>query len=218
MKEMEDSVNVDNGDNKIDGDNFLGAVLKSNSDMMEKMSQKEVSGDYVKNSVPASGEDSNGSESSSSRCSKTDKDEVGLLVSLPNAKKNGRPTKLVGPRNRARVIQDECTKNEQVASKKRKRRSTVLDADSGELARGEEGSVQKGLKYFEWIISPASAMQFFDEIWEKRPLHNKRANKDYYKGLFSTKYVRVACSHCLSSGLPTLMLYQLPCTLFSLFF
>ena len=36
-----------------------------------------------------------------------------------------------------------------------------------------------------WLIAPLSLDVFFDEHWETRPLVIRRADRDYYRGLFS---------------------------------
>lgn len=50
-----------------------------------------------------------------------------------------------------------------------------------------EDSRTQGQENFQWIISPYSETDFFNNFWEKGPLLVKRNNRDYYKGLFSCK-------------------------------
>jgi lysine-specific demethylase/histidyl-hydroxylase NO66 len=51
-----------------------------------------------------------------------------------------------------------------------------------------EGSVEEGKKCLAWLIHPENVDTFFDETWEKRPLHIKRRSQSqYYKHTFSTK-------------------------------
>ncbi|XP_052740906.1 bifunctional lysine-specific demethylase and histidyl-hydroxylase NO66 [Bicyclus anynana] len=47
-------------------------------------------------------------------------------------------------------------------------------------------SSEEGLKVFKWMISPFSPEDFFNQIWEKRPLHISRENPKYYNELIST--------------------------------
>ena len=51
----------------------------------------------------------------------------------------------------------------------------------------EVGSVELGRQYLEWMISPVETEHFLSDSWEKRPLHIKRGDAKYYRGLFSTK-------------------------------
>ncbi|XP_045617936.1 ribosomal oxygenase 1 [Procambarus clarkii] len=49
-----------------------------------------------------------------------------------------------------------------------------------------DDSNEEGLKAFQWVIGPCSEEKFFRDYWEKKPLHIKRSDAQYYKGLFST--------------------------------
>ncbi len=118
MNEMEESSRVDDSDDhSIDGDNFLLAVLKSNSDMMRRMSQQEVLG---KNPVSDS-EDSSGGGSSAWRGSEEAADDEVEQLDAP--KDNRRPE---GHRDGGVRRED----GEQNVSKNRKRPSVNLVAAS----------------------------------------------------------------------------------------
>jgi len=48
-------------------------------------------------------------------------------------------------------------------------------------------SVVHGKELFEWLIHPTPTDKFFNEHWEKKPLHVKRLTKrDYYSWLMSS--------------------------------
>uniref|UniRef100_A0A8D0G785 Bifunctional lysine-specific demethylase and histidyl-hydroxylase n=1 Tax=Sphenodon punctatus TaxID=8508 RepID=A0A8D0G785_SPHPU len=47
-------------------------------------------------------------------------------------------------------------------------------------------SRQRAAKLFQWLITPVSPQQFFEQSWEKKPVLVKRHNPRYYQGLFST--------------------------------
>jgi hypothetical protein len=51
----------------------------------------------------------------------------------------------------------------------------------------EPGSLEVGDDAFGWMIGPTEPKEFYATYWEKKPLHLKRADPDYYKDLFSTK-------------------------------
>jgi len=51
----------------------------------------------------------------------------------------------------------------------------------------EPGSIQMGEEAFEWMISPISVEDFYKNNWERKPMHLKRDEGDYYKSIFSTK-------------------------------
>lgn len=50
-----------------------------------------------------------------------------------------------------------------------------------------DGSLNEGRHCFEWMISPCKVDLFFGDTFEKRPLHIKRGQPNYYKHLLSTK-------------------------------
>ncbi|XP_064484530.1 bifunctional lysine-specific demethylase and histidyl-hydroxylase NO66-like [Ornithodoros turicata] len=56
----------------------------------------------------------------------------------------------------------------------------------------EEHETDDGLKHserrFAWLIDPIKKEQFFNELWEKKPMLLKRHNAKYYKNLFSCSY------------------------------
>jgi len=51
----------------------------------------------------------------------------------------------------------------------------------------EPGSFEKGDAALEWVIGPTSLKDFYKTYWEKKPLHIKRKDRQYYKDVFSTK-------------------------------
>ncbi len=57
------------------------------------------------------------------------------------------------------------------------------------LTKQEVGSEEVGKARFEYIISPIKVKQFFEDSFEKRPLHVKRGQKNYYKvSVFNHNY------------------------------
>ncbi|XP_050813097.1 ribosomal oxygenase 1 [Gopherus flavomarginatus] len=54
-----------------------------------------------------------------------------------------------------------------------------------ELGRVQH-SRHRAAKLFEWLITPISPQQFFEQSWENKPLLIRRHNPAYYQGLFST--------------------------------
>jgi len=73
--------------------------------------------------------------------------------------------------------------------KKRKFTDEQLMAALDEVDEVEEepGSLEKGDSAMEWVIAPTSLQDFYKDYWEKKPLHIKRTNRQYYKDVFSTK-------------------------------
>ena len=51
----------------------------------------------------------------------------------------------------------------------------------------KDGSLVDGKVCFEWMIHPIKSDLFFGDSFEKRPIHIKRGQPDYYKHLLSTK-------------------------------
>lgn len=51
----------------------------------------------------------------------------------------------------------------------------------------KDGSLADGKACFEWMINPIKSDLFFGDSFEKRPIHIKRGQPDYYKHLLSTK-------------------------------
>jgi lysine-specific demethylase/histidyl-hydroxylase NO66 len=51
----------------------------------------------------------------------------------------------------------------------------------------KDGSLVDGKACFEWMIHPIKSDLFFGDSFEKRPIHIKRGQPDYYKHLLSTK-------------------------------
>lgn len=47
-------------------------------------------------------------------------------------------------------------------------------------------SVEEGLKVFQWMIAPYDTDEFFNNIWEKKPLHIARGKSNYYKDILTT--------------------------------
>jgi len=75
-------------------------------------------------------------------------------------------------------------------AKKRKFSQEDLSAALSELEGPEEeepGSFEKGDAALEWLVNPTSLKDFYSSYWEKKPLHIKRTDGQYYKDVFSTK-------------------------------
>jgi len=51
----------------------------------------------------------------------------------------------------------------------------------------EPGSLEKADSALEWVIGPTTLQEFYSSYWEKKPLHIKRSDPQYYKDVFSTK-------------------------------
>ncbi|KAM9316157.1 ribosomal oxygenase 1 [Gastrophryne carolinensis] len=49
-----------------------------------------------------------------------------------------------------------------------------------------QNSKERAKTLFEWLLSPVKPEEFFQDLWEKRPVLIKRHNTSYYEGLFST--------------------------------
>eukprot|EP00088_Acartia_fossae_P035081 TRINITY_DN3609_c0_g1_i10.p1 TRINITY_DN3609_c0_g1~~TRINITY_DN3609_c0_g1_i10.p1 ORF type:complete len:524 (-),score=84.78 TRINITY_DN3609_c0_g1_i10:327-1862(-) len=56
----------------------------------------------------------------------------------------------------------------------------------------EPGSIEKGDSAMEWIIHPTPLQDFYKNYFEKKPLHIKREERQYYKDVFSTKALEKA--------------------------
>ncbi|KAJ2951239.1 hypothetical protein O0L34_g5641 [Tuta absoluta] len=50
-------------------------------------------------------------------------------------------------------------------------------------------SSEEALKVFKWMIAPYDPTEFFDRIWEKKPLHIARKKPNYYKEIISTPII-----------------------------
>lgn len=90
-----------------------------------------------------------------------------------------------------REVDDELVPNveaEKKKAKKNKKGQKIPTLIPLEVEEDEaDGSVSEGRKCFEWMINPCKSEQFFRETFEKRPLHIKRVQSNYYKNVFSTK-------------------------------
>lgn len=64
--------------------------------------------------------------------------------------------------------------------------SPVSDASEEPLLTD---STQEGRNLFEWLISPYDNKSFFATTWEKKPLHIKRGQANYYKNIISTPII-----------------------------
>ncbi|CAK1555278.1 unnamed protein product [Leptosia nina] len=60
-----------------------------------------------------------------------------------------------------------------------------IETDS-EFMVVQTDSSKEGLKMFKWMIAPYNVKEFFNQIWEKKPLHIARDNPMYYKELLTT--------------------------------
>lgn len=63
------------------------------------------------------------------------------------------------------------------------------DDESFEFVPVQTDSVDEGLKAFKWMIAPYNPEEFFNRIWEKKPLHIARKKPNYYKELISTPLI-----------------------------
>jgi len=63
----------------------------------------------------------------------------------------------------------------------------VLDEGLFDNPEDEPGSIEKAKEAFQWLVGPTNLDTFYKEFWEKKPLHMKRDDPEYYKTLFSTK-------------------------------
>ncbi|XP_071835273.1 ribosomal oxygenase 1-like isoform X2 [Apostichopus japonicus] len=52
-------------------------------------------------------------------------------------------------------------------------------------SKGRDSGTESAL-LFEWLISPVSPQNFFDNLWEKKPLLVRRHKPQYFQGLFTT--------------------------------
>ncbi len=120
--------------------------------------------------------------------------------------KKGGEKKTKKRRGETSTTQNGEEEEEEVSKRKRKSQLSSQGSDSNDdspvalvsspsfayeptpaLSRLESGSVEVGKARFEWMIHPVTAEQFFEDSFEKRPLHVKRGQKNYYKEVFSTK-------------------------------
>lgn len=60
--------------------------------------------------------------------------------------------------------------------------------DSFDFTPVQTNSVEEGIKLLKWIIAPYVMEDFFNNVWEKKPLHIAR-NKPYYKEIISTPMI-----------------------------
>ncbi|KAJ8044731.1 Ribosomal oxygenase 1 [Holothuria leucospilota] len=60
-----------------------------------------------------------------------------------------------------------------------------LSGSNGPTCDSDSG-VESAL-LFEWLISPVTPQNFFDNLWEKKPLLVRRHKPQYFKGIFSTE-------------------------------
>jgi len=63
----------------------------------------------------------------------------------------------------------------------------AINEDVFETPEEEPGSFEKAEEAFQWLVGPTNLDTFYKEFWEKKPLHLKRDEPEYYKSLFSTK-------------------------------
>ncbi|CAH2047574.1 unnamed protein product, partial [Iphiclides podalirius] len=50
-------------------------------------------------------------------------------------------------------------------------------------------SCEEGLKIFRWMMAPYNSNDFFNSVWEKKPLHIARNKPDYYSDIISTPLI-----------------------------
>lgn len=63
------------------------------------------------------------------------------------------------------------------------------DDGSIEFVPVQTDSSDEGLKAFKWMIAPYNPDEFFNRIWEKKPLHIARKKPNYYKEIISTPII-----------------------------
>lgn len=61
-----------------------------------------------------------------------------------------------------------------------------LSEGSIEFTPVQTDSAEEALKVFQWMIAPFDPQEFFQQVWEKKPLHISRKKPNYYKDLIST--------------------------------
>uniref|UniRef100_A0A336L1S4 Bifunctional lysine-specific demethylase and histidyl-hydroxylase n=1 Tax=Culicoides sonorensis TaxID=179676 RepID=A0A336L1S4_CULSO len=59
-----------------------------------------------------------------------------------------------------------------------------IPSKKGEI-KSSEDSIESGKNMFQWVIDPIKVNTFMEKHWEKKYLHVKRSNPDYYKHLMS---------------------------------
>lgn len=152
-------------DIELNGDNFMKMVLKSNSKMIHKAAATSDEDDQ-----DGSGDEEDGFTEKLREAFKLDGN--GLKP------KTGSKRKLEGGDDQGKL------------KKKKKKKSQETGAEnkiSGKLRPEEKGSIELGRETFGWMIHPVEVDQFFNDSWEKRPIHIKRGQAKYYKDIFSTK-------------------------------
>ncbi|PSN44531.1 hypothetical protein C0J52_14684 [Blattella germanica] len=66
---------------------------------------------------------------------------------------------------------------------------SIIDSDEEDEDTYSGDSIVEAKKLFSWLITPVKIDEFFSDAWEKRPLHIKRAVKDYYTPVLSTAVI-----------------------------
>jgi len=100
----------------------------------------------------------------------------------------------VGSPTKRKAMTNEGVKNGTNGKKKKKNSSgektptliPVLD-DLLDNPEEEPGSIETADEAFKWLISPTPVNKFYQEFWEKKPLHIKKNDPVFFKTLFSTK-------------------------------
>ncbi|CAH0682959.1 unnamed protein product [Spodoptera exigua] len=64
--------------------------------------------------------------------------------------------------------------------------SRDCECEGEEFTPVQTDSVEEGLKVFQWMIAPYDTDEFFNNIWEKKPLHIARGKSNYYKDILTT--------------------------------
>ncbi|XP_023323397.1 ribosomal oxygenase 1 isoform X2 [Eurytemora carolleeae] len=97
-------------------------------------------------------------------------------------KNNGKGAKGKNSKRKRPITSDAVMKK-----KKAEEKVPELVEGSESDSEPEPSSLEKGDAAMEWIISPTSLQDFYKTYWEKKPLHIKRTERNYFKDVFSTK-------------------------------
>jgi len=84
------------------------------------------------------------------------------------------------------------TSSSEGSEKKKKKVVKKTESDTESRPESEPGSTVFGEQAMEWIIHPTTLQDFYSNYFEKKPLHIKRSESQYYKDVFSTKALEKA--------------------------
>lgn len=147
------------------------------------MNQAESVFDECNSKVKLNG---NTFEENKSRNDKADKIDSG-------AKKTKKIKVLNGEVSQNFTASEAVEVKETESTKSKKRKLDELESEefnSPSLIYGD--SVKMGEELLAWMLSPVEVKNFFNDCWEKKPLHIKRKNKDFFKCICTFKDFRTA--------------------------